>query len=75
METILFFIKRKKLLKDGSASIFVRVTSGKLSAEVATGKSFCPPNGWQLKAEQKGTPLKQSKSMLFLTKWNIPSMI
>lgn len=26
METILFFIKRKKLLKDGTASIFVRVT-------------------------------------------------
>lgn len=38
METILFFIKRKKLLKDGTASIFVRVTFGRLSAEVATGK-------------------------------------
>lgn len=34
MVSILFFIKRKKLLKDGTASIFARVTFNRLSAEV-----------------------------------------
>lgn len=42
MVSILFFIKRKKLLKDGTASIFARVTFNRLSAEVATGKSVVP---------------------------------
>lgn len=37
METILFFIKRKKLLKDIAASVFVRITFGKLSAELNPG--------------------------------------
>lgn len=58
METILFFIKRKKLLKDGTASIFVRVTSGKLSAEVATGKSVLPSQWVATKGRAKGNTLK-----------------
>lgn len=58
MESILFFIKRKKLLKDGTASIFVRVTFGKLSAEVATGKSVLPSQWVATKGRAKGNTLK-----------------
>jgi len=47
METILFFIKREKLLKDGTASIFVRVTFGKLAAKLQHVRVFCHSNGWQ----------------------------
>lgn len=53
MVSILFFIKRKKLLKDGTASIFVRVTFNRLSAEVTTGRSVMPSHWVELKAEQK----------------------
>lgn len=66
METILFFIKRKKLLKDGSASIFVRVTFGKLSAEVATGKSVLPSQWVATKGRAKGNTLKTKQVNAFL---------
>lgn len=66
METILFFIKRKKLLKDGTASIFVRVTSGKLSAEVATGKSVLPSQWVATKGRAKGNTLKTKQVNAFL---------
>lgn len=61
METILFFIKRKKLLKDGTASVFVRVTFGKLSAEVATGKSVLPSQWVATKGRAKGNTLKNKQ--------------
>lgn len=66
METILFFIKRKKLLKDGSASIFVRVTVGKLSAEVATGKSVLPSQWVATKGRAKGNTLKTKQINAFI---------
>ncbi len=66
METILFFIKRKKLLKDGAASIFVRVTFGKLSAEVATGKSVLPSQWVATKGRAKGNTLKTKQVNAFL---------
>lgn len=66
METILFFIKRKKLLKDGTASIFVRVTFGKLSAEVATGKSVLPSQWVATKGRAKGNTLKTKQVNAFL---------
>lgn len=66
METILFFIKRKKLLKDGTASIFVRVTFGRLSAEVATGKSVLPSQWVATKGRAKGNTLKTKQVNAFL---------
>lgn len=66
METILFFIKRKKLLKDGTVSIFVRVTFGKLSAEVATGKSVLPSQWVATKGRAKGNTLKTKQVNAFL---------
>lgn len=66
METILFFIKRKKLLKDGTASIFVRVTFGKLSAEVATGKGVLPSQWVATKGRAKGNTLKTKQVNAFL---------
>lgn len=66
MESILFFIKRKKLLKDGTASIFVRVTFGKLSAEVATGKSVLPSQWVATKGRAKGNTLKTKQVNAFL---------
>lgn len=66
METILFFIKRKKLLKDGTASIFVRVTFSKLSAEVATGKSVLPSQWVATKGRAKGNTLKNKQINAFL---------
>lgn len=66
METILFFIKRKKLLKDGTASIFVRVTFGKLAAEVATGKSVLPSHWVATKGRAKGNTLKNKQINAFL---------
>lgn len=66
METILFFIKRKKLLKDGTASIFVRVTFSRLSAEVATGKSVMPSQWVATKGRAKGNTLKNKQINAFL---------
>lgn len=66
MVSILFFIKRKKLLKDGTASIFARVTFSRLSAEVATGKSVMPSHWMAPKGRAKGNTLinKQINSFL-----------
>lgn len=66
MKSILFFIKRKKLLKDGTASIFVRVTFGKLSVEVATGKSVLPSQWVATKGRAKGNTLKTKQVNAFL---------
>lgn len=62
----MFFIKRKKLLKDGTASIFVRVTFGRLSAEVATGKSVLPSQWVATKGRAKGNTLKTKQVNAFL---------
>lgn len=52
---ILFFIKRKKELKDGSAPIYVRVTIGKLSSEFASGKSIDSQQWISVKGKAKAT--------------------
>lgn len=52
MVSILFFIKRKKLLKDGTAPIYIRVTVYKLSSEFATGKSVNPSHWLALKGNE-----------------------
>ena len=57
MVSILFFIKRKKLLKDGTAPIYIRVTVYKLSSEFATGKSVNPSHWLALKGRVKGNTL------------------
>ena len=66
MVTILFFIKRKKLLKDGTASIFVRVTFNKLSSEVATGQSVMPSHWVATKGRAKGNNLHNKQVNSFL---------
>ena len=66
MVSILFFIKRKKLLKDGTASIFVRVTFNRLSAEVATGKSVIPSHWVATKGRVKGNTLVNKQINSFL---------
>ena len=62
MVSILFFIKRKKLLKDGTAPIYIRVTVYKLSSEFATGKSVNPSHWLALKGRVKGNTLYNLKS-------------
>lgn len=66
MVSILFFIKRKKLLKDGTASIFARVTFNRLSAEVATGKSVVPTQWVATKGRAKGNTLVNKQVNSFL---------
>ena len=70
MVTILFFIKRKKLLKDGikdgTASIFVRVSFNKLSSEVATGQSVMPSHWGATKGRAKGNNLHNKQVNSFL---------
>lgn len=66
MVSILFFIKRKKLLKDGTASIFARVTFNRLSAEVATGKSVMPSHWVATKGRAKGNTLVNKQVNSFL---------
>lgn len=58
--------QNKKLLKDGTASIFVRVTFGRLSAEVATGKSVLPSQWVATKGRAKGNTLKIKQGNAFL---------
>lgn len=66
MVSILFFIKRKKLLKDGTASIFVRVTFNRLSSEMTTGKSVMPSHWIAAKGRVRNNTLinKQINSFL-----------
>lgn len=66
MVSILFFIKRKKLLKDGTASIFARVTFNRLYAEVATGKSVMPSHWVATKGRAKGNTLANKQVNSFL---------
>ena len=66
MVSILFFIKRKKLLKDGTASIFVRVTFNRLSAEVTTGRSVMPSHWVATKGRAKGNTLVNKQTNSFL---------
>lgn len=66
MVSILFFIKRKKLLKDGTASIFARVTFNRLYAEVATGKSVMPSHWVATKGRAKGNTLVNKQVNSFL---------
>lgn len=53
-------------MKDGTASIFARVTFSRLSAEVATGKSVMPSHWVATKGRAKGNTLinKQINSFL-----------
>ena len=66
MVSVLFFIKRKKLLKDGTASIFARVTFNRISAEVATGKSVMPSHWVATKGRAKGNTLANKQINAFL---------
>ena len=66
MVSILFFIKRKKLLKDGTAPIYIRVTVYKLSSEFATGKSVNPSHWLALKGRVKGNTLYNKQLNTFL---------
>lgn len=66
MEKILFFIKRKKPLKDGTLPIFVRVKVNGTSCEIATGKSTIESQWIVAKGRVKGNNLtnKQINSWL-----------
>ncbi len=66
MGSILFFIKRKKLLKDGAASIFARVTVNNISAEIATGKRVLPSQWVAVKGRAKGNTLTNKQINAFL---------
>lgn len=66
MESILFFIKRKKLLKDGTAPVYVRITVKKLSTEIATKKSILPSSWVAIKGRAKGNNLKNKQLNSFL---------
>lgn len=57
MEKILFFIKRKKLLKDGTAPIFVRVSCSGISSEMSTGKSVISTQWITAKGRVRGNNL------------------
>jgi len=66
MASTLFFIKRKKLLKDGTAPIFVRITVNRVSNEFAVGKSINPKLWIAIKGRVKNNTLlnKQLNSCL-----------
>ena len=66
MVSILFFIKRRKLLKDGTAPIYIRVTVYKLSSEFATGKSVNPAHWLAIKGRVKGNTLYNKQLNTFL---------
>ena len=66
MVNILFFIKRKKLLKDGTAPIYIRVTVNKVSSEFATGKSVNPSQWVAVKGRVKGNTLLNKQLNTFL---------
>lgn len=66
MEKILFFIKRKKLLKDGTAPIFVRVNAGGISSEISVGKSVNPLQWITAKGRVKGNNLANKQLNTFL---------
>ncbi len=52
--SILFFIKRTKLLKNGDAPIFVRITINKERAEFGLKKSISPNHCDESKQRVKG---------------------
>ena len=66
MVKILFFIKRKKLLKDGTAPVYIRVTASKVSSEFATGKSVNPTQWIAVKGRVKGNTLQNKQLNTFL---------
>lgn len=66
MGSILFFIKRKKLLKDGTASIYARVTVNNIYAEIATGKRVLPAQWVVAKGRAKGNTLTNKQINAFL---------
>ena len=66
MVNILFFIKRKKLLKDETAPIYIRVTVNKVSSEFATGKSVNPSQWVAVKGRVKGNTLLNKQLNTFL---------
>lgn len=66
MEKILFFIKRKKLLKDGTAPIFVRVSCCGVSSEISTGKSVLSTQWITAKGRVRGNNLAHKQLNNFL---------
>ena len=66
MTSILFFIKRKKLLKDGTAPVYIRVTVRKTAVEFATGKSIIPSSWIPLKGRVKGNTLHNKQLNAYL---------
>lgn len=66
MASTLFYIKRKKLLKDGTAPIFVRITVNRVSNEFSVGKSIHPQLWISVKGRVKNNTLlnKQLNSCL-----------
>ena len=52
--TVLFFIKKDKLLKNGEAPVRMRITIDKRSVDISIKRS-CPPNFWnQSKENSRG---------------------
>jgi len=66
MTSILFFIKKKKLLKDGSAPIYIRVTVRKTVTEFASGKSIIPSVWLPQKGRARGNTLYNKQLNAFL---------
>lgn len=77
MESILFFIKRKKLLKDGTAPIYIRITINKITTEFSSGKSVIPSQWITTKGRVKGNNLlnKQLNSYLEQQEYTIREII
>jgi integrase len=66
MASTLFYIKRKKLLKDGTAPIFVRITVNRVSNEFAVGKSINPQQWITVKGRVKNNTLLNKQLNSFL---------
>ena len=66
MTSILFFIKRKKLLKDDTAPIYIRVTVRKASIEFASGKSIIPSAWLPQKGRARGNTSYNKQLNMYL---------
>lgn len=66
METILFYIKRRKPLKNGSVPIYIRITSKGCAVELSSGLSTMPDHWIAPKGRLRGTTLanKQTNASL-----------
>ena len=66
MISILFFIKKKKLLKDGTAPIYVRITVKKSYSEIGIRKSISPSSWIPTKGRARGNTLINKQINNFL---------